>query len=206
MSLQSTVAQATSPLHDGSDDGSSLEEKLRSRAFRLLMQLLFRSRLVSSCSSCHALCAAHRVSAAALFWLKIASSGRGVLAGTRCTHLNCNDKKTEGSIGVEGLREVQHHNKEHKSTETYQEVGNLQIFQSPHGGASGAAAPAATSRAPSRSPTPRSVGPQTAMGGSEQSWTPSRGPCQLSSRRDEAAASRAAQLLRHVTARGLRTR
>jgi hypothetical protein len=39
----------------------------------------------------------------ALFWLKIASSGRGTLAGTRSAHLNCNDKKTEGSIRVEGL-------------------------------------------------------------------------------------------------------
>jgi hypothetical protein len=34
--------------------------------------------------------------------LKIAS-GRGALAGTRCGHLNCNDEKTEGSVGVEGL-------------------------------------------------------------------------------------------------------
>jgi hypothetical protein len=29
----------------------------------------------------------------ALFWLKIASSGRGALAGTRWAHFNYNDKK-----------------------------------------------------------------------------------------------------------------
>jgi hypothetical protein len=38
-----------------------------------------------------------------LFWLKIISSGRGALAGTRCAHLNCNDKKMKGSVGAEGL-------------------------------------------------------------------------------------------------------
>jgi hypothetical protein len=38
-----------------------------------------------------------------LFQLKIASSGRGPLAGTRCTHLNCNDKKEEESVEAEDL-------------------------------------------------------------------------------------------------------
>jgi hypothetical protein len=41
ISLQSTIALATSPLHDGSGYGSSLEETLRSSAFRLLMRLSF---------------------------------------------------------------------------------------------------------------------------------------------------------------------
>jgi hypothetical protein len=50
---------------------------------------------------CCALRAARRLSVAALFRLKIASSGRGALAGTRWAHLNCNDKKVEGLAGVE---------------------------------------------------------------------------------------------------------
>jgi hypothetical protein len=76
MSLLSTTALAMSPLHDGSDNGSSLEETPRSPAFRLLMWLSFRSRLAISRSLCCALRAARRFSAAALFRLKIASSRR----------------------------------------------------------------------------------------------------------------------------------
>jgi hypothetical protein len=45
MSLQSTVALATLPLHDGSSDGSSSKETPSSPAFRLLMRLSLRSRL-----------------------------------------------------------------------------------------------------------------------------------------------------------------
>jgi hypothetical protein len=41
MSLQSTATLATSPLHDGFGDGSSLEETSHSPAFRLLMWLSF---------------------------------------------------------------------------------------------------------------------------------------------------------------------
>jgi hypothetical protein len=41
MSLQFTTALATSPLHDGSGDGSLLEVKSRSLTFRLLMRLSF---------------------------------------------------------------------------------------------------------------------------------------------------------------------
>jgi hypothetical protein len=41
MSLQSVAALATSPLHDGFGDRSSLEETPRSPAFRLLMRLSF---------------------------------------------------------------------------------------------------------------------------------------------------------------------
>jgi hypothetical protein len=48
MSLQSTVALATLPLHNDSGDGSSLEEMSHSPAFRLLMRLSFRSRLAIS--------------------------------------------------------------------------------------------------------------------------------------------------------------
>jgi hypothetical protein len=46
MSLQSTAALATSPHHDGSGDGTSLEETSSSPVFRLLMRLSLRSRLV----------------------------------------------------------------------------------------------------------------------------------------------------------------
>jgi hypothetical protein len=45
MLLQSIAALATSPLQDGSGDGSSLEETPDSPAFRHLIQLLLRSRL-----------------------------------------------------------------------------------------------------------------------------------------------------------------
>jgi hypothetical protein len=84
MSLRSTVALGTSPLHDGSGDKSSLEETLRSPAFHRWMRLSFRPRLAISRSLCCALRAACRVSATAWFRLKIASSGRGALARTRC--------------------------------------------------------------------------------------------------------------------------
>jgi hypothetical protein len=103
ISLQSTAALARLPLHDGSVDRSSLEETPCSPAFRLLMRLSFRSRLAISRRLCCALREACRLSVAALFWLKIASSGRGALAGTRCAHFNCNDKKAEKSFGAEGL-------------------------------------------------------------------------------------------------------
>jgi hypothetical protein len=116
MSLQSTAALATLLLHDGSADGSSLEETPRSPAFRLLMLLSFQSRLAISRSLCCTLHAAHRLSAVALFRLKIASSGRGALAGTRWVHFNCNNKGVEESAGSECLREDQHHNKNTKQT------------------------------------------------------------------------------------------
>jgi hypothetical protein len=45
MLLQSTAAQATSPHHDGSGDGSSSEEMPNSPAFRLLVRSSLRSRL-----------------------------------------------------------------------------------------------------------------------------------------------------------------
>jgi hypothetical protein len=93
MSLQSTTALATSPLHDGSGDGSSSEETPSSPAFHLLMQLSFRSRLVIWRFLCCALRAACLFSTAALFRLKIASSGRGALARMRWAHFNYNDKK-----------------------------------------------------------------------------------------------------------------
>jgi hypothetical protein len=93
MSLQSTVALATLPLHDGSGDGSLSEETSSSPAFRLLMRLSLRSHLAIwrfLCCALHAVCL---FSAAALFRLKITSSGRGVLAGTRWVHFNYNDKR-----------------------------------------------------------------------------------------------------------------
>jgi hypothetical protein len=65
-------------------------------AFHLLMRLSFRSRLAIWHSLCCALCAAHCLSTVALFQLKIASSGRGALAGTRWVHFNCNDKNPKG--------------------------------------------------------------------------------------------------------------
>jgi hypothetical protein len=45
MLLQSTAALATSPLHDGSGDGSSSEEMPYSPAFRFLLRLSLQSHL-----------------------------------------------------------------------------------------------------------------------------------------------------------------
>jgi hypothetical protein len=129
MSLQSTATLATSPLHDGSGDGSSLEETPHSPAFHLLTRLSFRSRLAISRSLCCVLHVARRLSATALFWLKITSSGRGASAGMRCTHLNYNDKKAEESVGVEDLREDQHRNKECRTNDMYREDSDSQISQ-----------------------------------------------------------------------------
>jgi hypothetical protein len=83
MSLQSSAALAMSPLHDGSGDESSSKEMPHSPAFRLVMQLSFRSRLAIWRSLCCALRAVRRLSATTLFRLIIASSGRGASAGTR---------------------------------------------------------------------------------------------------------------------------
>jgi hypothetical protein len=95
MSLQSTAALGLSPLHTGFGDGSSSEETPRSPTFHLLMWLSFRSRLAISCSLCFTLHAACYLSAATLFWLKIASFGRCTFAGTRCAHFNCKNKEWE---------------------------------------------------------------------------------------------------------------
>jgi hypothetical protein len=55
--------------------------------------------------------AARHLSAAALFRLNIASTGRGTLAGTRWAHFNYNDKKASRSAREEELREDQCHDK-----------------------------------------------------------------------------------------------
>jgi hypothetical protein len=93
MLLQLTAALATSLLHDGSGDGSSLEETPSSPAFHLLMRLSLQSRLAIWCFLCCALRAARLFSVVALFRLKITSSRRGALAETRWAHFNYNDKK-----------------------------------------------------------------------------------------------------------------
>jgi hypothetical protein len=85
---------------------------------------------------------------AALFQLKISSSGRGALARTRCAHLNCKNKENEDSVSVKVPREGQLRNRERKSTKLHREDGDLPISQSPHGEASEATAPAATSKTP----------------------------------------------------------
>jgi hypothetical protein len=93
MLLQSTAALATSPLHNG----SSPEETPSSTVFRLLVRLTLRSLLAIWHFLCCALRVARLFSTAALFWLKIASSGRGALAGTRWVHFNYDDKNTPKS-------------------------------------------------------------------------------------------------------------
>jgi hypothetical protein len=93
MSLQSTAALGSSSLHAGSGDVSSLEETSCSPAFHCLMRLSYRSCLAISHSLCCALRATRRLSAVALFQLKIASYGSGALAGTRCAHFNYENKE-----------------------------------------------------------------------------------------------------------------
>jgi hypothetical protein len=58
MLLQSTAALATSPLHEGSGDGSSSEEMPSSHAFHLLLRLSLQSRLAIWRFLCYALRAA----------------------------------------------------------------------------------------------------------------------------------------------------
>jgi hypothetical protein len=65
MLLQSTIALATLPLHDGLGDGSSSEEIPCSPAFRLLLRSSLRSCLVIWRFLCCALRAAHLFSAVA---------------------------------------------------------------------------------------------------------------------------------------------
>jgi hypothetical protein len=94
ISLQSTAVLALSPPHDGSGDRSSLEETPRCPAFLLMVRLSFRSRLAIWHFLCCALGVVRRFSTAALFQLKITSSGRGTLAWTSWVHFNYNDKKS----------------------------------------------------------------------------------------------------------------
>jgi hypothetical protein len=72
-----------------------------------------------------------------LFRLKIASSVRGTLAGTRCAHLNCNDKKAEESVRAEGLREDRHHNKNTKQTRCIKKTVTHKFFSPPPWGSIG---------------------------------------------------------------------
>jgi hypothetical protein len=74
-------------------------------------------QLAISRSLCCALHAARHLSTAALFRLKIASSGRGALARTRCAHLSY-ENKMEDSANIEGPREDQHHDKKPRSIKT----------------------------------------------------------------------------------------
>jgi hypothetical protein len=67
MLLQSIAMLATSPLQDGSGDGSSSEETPGSPAFRLLVRLSLRSRLAIWRFLCCALRAARLSSVAAFF-------------------------------------------------------------------------------------------------------------------------------------------
>jgi hypothetical protein len=82
---------------------------------------------------CRALRAACRLSAAALFQLKIASSRRGVLAGTRWAHFNCNDKKAKSQPEQKADEKI---NITTKTCEKRREDNNSQIFPSPRWGAS----------------------------------------------------------------------
>jgi hypothetical protein len=71
---------------------------------------------LQSCSAiwrfmCCTLHATRLFSAAAWFWLKIASSGRDALAGTRWAQFNYNDKKARRLAGEGKLREDRRHDK-----------------------------------------------------------------------------------------------
>jgi hypothetical protein len=125
MSLQSTVALATLPLHDGSGDGSSLEEMLRFPTFRRLMWLSFRSRLAISHSLCCAQGAARRLSAATLFRLKITSSRRGALARTRCAHLSYEDGEREDQPTLKVSEKINITIQKLKSTKAHRRRGRL---------------------------------------------------------------------------------
>jgi hypothetical protein len=75
------------------------------KKFKIMRKLLFNYSFYShpEIGKFQGVTAARRLCAAALFQLKIASSGRGALAGTRWVHFNCNDEKAEKSTEVEGL-------------------------------------------------------------------------------------------------------
>jgi hypothetical protein len=102
------------------------------------------------------------------------------------------------SRGRQALRRSTSRQRRIRHTE---KTNNLQIFLPPCWKASGVAATVATSRSISRSPAPRSAGPRWMMGATVRSRSPPRGPCQSSSRRGEAVASRAARLFRRDIAR-----
>jgi hypothetical protein len=61
--------------------------------------------------------------------LKIASSGRGALAGTRWAHFNCENKKSRRLVGEGQLREDQH--RDQKANTTRREDDQFTIFSVP---------------------------------------------------------------------------
>jgi hypothetical protein len=193
MLVQSTAALATSPLHDGSGDGSSSEEMPCSPALRLLLLSSLRSCLAIWRFLCCALRAARLLSATARFWLKITSSGRGALAEIRCAHFNYNNKNAPRSNPRRSS-----HNK--RRIELAEKTDNLQISPFPHWGASGASAAAATSRSLSRLLVPRGAEPQAATEAPARSPFQPMGPCRRSCHRAGVAASGEAQHLGHGTA------
>jgi hypothetical protein len=131
MSLQSTAALVSSPLHVGSGDGSSLEEMPHSPAFRCLMRLSFRSHFVISRSLCCTLRAARRLSAIALFRLKITSSKRGALAGTRCAHFSCENKKRASQPSLEVHEKTNSKPRKPRSTKSLLEEATTYNFLGP---------------------------------------------------------------------------
>jgi hypothetical protein len=62
----------------------------------------------------------------AYFWLKIASSGRGALAGTRWAQFNCDDKKARGLAGEDKPREDQCHDK--RRMKHVEKTNNFKFF------------------------------------------------------------------------------
>jgi hypothetical protein len=103
------------------------------------------------------------------FWLKIASSGRGALVGTRWAHFNCRDKNAPRS----NPRRSSHDKGRMKLAE---KTDNLQISLSTRSGASGASATAATSRSPSRLLVPCGAEPRVATEAPARSPSRPMGP------------------------------
>jgi hypothetical protein len=107
--------------------------------------------------------------AVAWFWLKIASSGRGALAGTRWAHFNYHNKDAPRSNPRRSF-----HDK--GRMKLAKKTNNLQISRSPRWGASEASATEAMSRSTSRSPAPRDAEPQVATEAPARSPSPPWGP------------------------------
>jgi hypothetical protein len=136
-----------------------------------------------------------------MFRLRIASFGRGTLAGTRCTQFNYKNKGWTSQQSSEVSEKTNSKPKKPRSMKNLSEEAVTYQFLSPLVGSSGEVASVATYRSTSRSLASRDTESRSATGRPAQSQSPSRGLDRPLFCKDGVVVSGAAQLPGHGTAR-----
>jgi hypothetical protein len=197
MSLQSTAVLATSPLHDGSGDGSSSEETyapspppLDAVVISITLGDLAFFVLHLACSAPPLRCRLVPVENRLLRERRLGQNKVGALQLQRQEGIKVNRRR----------RPPRRSASQQKRTRCIEKIRTHNFFV-PAWGASGAAETAATSTSTSRSPAPHGAGPRAATGATVRSRSPHRRAGRPSSRKGEAATSGEARLLEHDIAR-----